>query len=109
MNQSEILITETTFCFSELKKNVTDNIEKKISGFEKKLADMPIVKTINNFLKTPEEMDEEFSSEMNTGKSMIKEYTGIFDTYGRLVDYKDGNSNTYSPDSTPSGFMEENY
>ena len=106
MNQSETLIAETTFSFSELKKTVTGAIEKQIFRFEKNRADL--VKTINNYLKTPEEMDAEFFLEMNANKLMKKEYTGIFDTYDRIIN-KDGNTNTYGPDDTPSGFMEENY
>lgn len=107
MNQSETLIAETTFSFSELKKNVTGVIEKQIFRLEKNRTDL--VKTINNYLKTPEEMDAEFFLEMNTNKLMIKEYAGIFDTYARIIKNKDGNTNTYGPDDTPSGFMEENY
>jgi hypothetical protein len=107
MNQSETLIAETTFSFSELKKNVTGVIENKTFRFERTRTDS--VKTINNYLKTPEEMDAEFCLEMNMNKLMMKEYAGIFDTYGRIIKNKDGNTNTYSPDDTPSGFMEENY
>ncbi len=107
MNQSEPLIAETTFSFSELKKNVTDTIEKKIFRFEKNCTNL--AKNINNYLKTPEEMDAEFSLEMNMNKLMSKEYTDVYDTYGRMIQSKDGNTNTYSPDDTHSGFMEENY
>jgi len=109
MNQTETLKSETTFSFSELRKKVVDLSEKKIFEFEKKLGDLSLVKTINNYLKTPEEMDAEFCLEMNTGKLMIQEHKDLSDTYGRLVEYKDDTSNTYSPDGTPSGFMEENY
>lgn len=108
MNQSETLIAETTFSFSDLKKNVTGAIEKQIFRFEKNRTDL--VKTINNYLKTPEEMDAEFCLEMNMNKLMMKEYTGIFDTYDRMIiKNMDGDTNTYGPDDTPSGFMEENY
>lgn len=107
MNQSETLIAETAFSFSELKKNVTGSIENKTFRFERTRTDS--VKTINNYLKTPEEMDAEFCLEINTNKLMIKEYANMFDTYGRIMKNKDGNTNSYSPDDTPSGFMEENY
>jgi hypothetical protein len=109
MNQTETLKKETTFSFSELRKKVVELSEKKIIGFEKKLGDLPIVKTINNYLKTPEEMDADFFLEMNATKLMFKEHPGTFDTYGRVIKNKDGNTNTYSPDDTHSGFMEENY
>ena len=107
MNQSETLIAETTFSFSDLKKNVTGVIEKQIFRFEKSRTEL--VKTINNYLKTPEEMDAEFFLEMNMNKLTTKEYTGIYDTYDRIIKNKDRNTNTYGPDDTPSGFMEENY
>src|SRR6185503_14644665 len=74
MNQSETLIAETTFSFSELKKNRTGFIENKTFRFERTRTDT--VKMINNYLKSPEEMDAEFCLEMNTNKLMIKEYTG---------------------------------
>jgi hypothetical protein len=109
MNQTETLEKETAFSFSELREKAADLSEKKIFGFEKTCANLTLEQTINNYLKTPEEMEAEFSLEMNATKSMIKDYTDIFDTYGRLVKKKDGHANTYSPDDTPSGFMEENY
>ena len=107
MNQSETLIAETTISFSEIKKNTTGIVEGKMFRFERTRTDS--VKMINNYLKTPEEMDAEFCLEMNTNKLVMKEYTGVSDTYGRILKNKDGNSNTYSPDDTHSGFMEENY
>jgi len=107
MNQSETLIAETAISFSEFKKNTTTVVENKTFRFERTRTDT--VKMINNYLKSPEEMDAEFCLEMNTNKLMIKEYTGIFDTYGTINKNKDGNINTYSPDDTHSGFMEENY
>jgi len=109
MNQTETVERETTFSFSELRKKSVDLSEKKIFGFEKTRSNLSLEQTINNYLKTPEEMEAEFTLEMNTSKLMIKEYTDIFDTYGRLAQNKDGHTNTYSPDDTSSGFMEENY
>lgn len=110
MNQTETLKREPTFSFSELRKKVIDPDlgEKKSFGFEKPRTNLSLEQTINNYLKTPEEMDAEFSLELNADIIMFKEHIGIFDTYGRIVKNKDGN-NTYNPDSTPSGFMEENY
>ena len=109
MNQTGTTKRETLFSFSELRKEVANSGEKKIFGFEKTRTDLSLEQTINNYLKTPAEMDAEFSLEMNTGKLMIREHTDSYDTYGRLVEYNEGNTNTYSPDNTPSGFMEENY
>lgn len=109
MNQSGTVKRKSRFTFSELRKKVVALSEKKIFGFEKTNPDLSVEQTINNYLKTPAEMDAEFSLEMNTGKLMVQEHTDLPDTYGKLVEYKDDTSNTYDPDSTPSGFMEENY
>lgn len=107
MNQSETLIAESSFSsFTGLTKTVTEIIERKKQRFEK--WDISPVKTINNYLKTPEEMDAEFCLEMNRNNKVNKEYAGIYGTYGTFV-HEDGNTNTYGSDGTPSGFMEENY
>lgn len=109
MNQTGTMKRKTRFSFAELRKEVANSGEKKIFGFEKTRTDLSLEQTINNYLKTSAEMDAEFSLEMNTGKLMIREHTDSYDTYGRVVEYKDGSNNTYSPDNTLSGFMEENY
>ena len=106
MNQSEALIAETTFSLSGLTKTATEVIENRTYRFEKNRS-YP-ARTINTFLKTPEEMDADFWLEMNRNRMMTKEYSDIHDTYG-MIRNGDGNTNTYSPDNTPSGFMEENY
>jgi hypothetical protein len=109
MNQTETLERKSPFSFSELRKKVARLREKKIFGFEKTSTNLSLEQTINNYLKTPAEMDAEFSLEMNTGKLMVQEHTDFPDTHGRLVEYKADTNNTYNPDNTPSGFMEENY
>ncbi|MGZ5219290.1 MAG: hypothetical protein ACXWWD_09570 [Chitinophagaceae bacterium] len=109
MEQTGTLKMETTFSFSELRKKVVDISEKKVFGFEKTRANLSLEQTINDYLKSPAEMDAEFSLAMHTGKLMIREHSDIFDTYGRLVEFRDGKNNTYCSDNTPSGFMEENY
>lgn len=109
MNQAETLERKSRFSFSELRKKVAGLREKKIFGFEKTSTNLSLEQTINNYLKTPAEMDAEFSLEMNTGKLLIQEQTDFPDTYGRLVEYKADTNNSYNPDSTPSGYMEENY
>ena len=109
MNQADTLNIEAAFSFSELNKNVAGISEKKIFRFEKNQANRPFVKPINNYLKTPEEMDAEFSLEMNANKSILKEHIDIFDTYGRIIKNTDILIYSYSTDDTHSGFMEENY
>jgi hypothetical protein len=107
MRPPEALIAETIRSFSGLTKSTTEVIERRPYRFEKSLS--YTAKTINNYLKTPEEMDAEFCLEMNTKRMMNKEYTSMYNTYRRMIENEDGNTNTYSPDDTPSGFMEENY
>lgn len=53
-------------------------------------------------------MDAEFTMEMNTAKLMTWRQVETHDKYSTIV-FKDENANTYTTDSTPSGFMEENY
>jgi hypothetical protein len=85
--------------------NATDN---RLFRYERNRPEMFLEKTINHYLKTSAEMDAEFSMEMNTAKLMTWRQVDTHDTYSTIV-FKDGHTNAYSPDVTPSGFMEENY
>ncbi len=107
MNQSETLIGETTLFFPENSKTETGFTERKAFGFENNRTQSMSI--INTHLKTLEEIEAEFLSEMNAKKSMLKDHNDMFDTYGRVNKDKDVNSNTYSPKSILSGYMEENY
>ncbi|MGZ8559735.1 MAG: hypothetical protein ACXWWC_15435 [Chitinophagaceae bacterium] len=100
MNQTDTLHFERPFSFAEIKKTVLNGNPYRIMRFDKNLET-----TINNYLKSPEEIDAEFTLEMNNSKTMFEEHDDHFDTYGRLIN----NSNAYNPDYTNSGFMEENY
>ena len=102
MNQTDTLHYKMPFSFAEIKKTVVNNTPYKMRVFDKNLGT-----TINNYLKTPEEIDAEFTLEMNTSKTMFVEHDDHFDTYGRLIN--NSNANAYSSDYTHSGFMEENY
>ena len=102
MNQTDTLHFEMPFSFAEIKKTVVNCNPYRIMRFDKNLET-----TINNYLKSPEEIDAEFTLEMNNSKTMFEEHDYHFDTYGRLIN--NSNSNAYNPDYTHSGFMEENY
>jgi hypothetical protein len=67
----------------------------------------PTVMEINNYLKTPEEMEAEFCFVINTRKAPYYEVDDSFDTYGRIRKKTDGYINM--PNLDLSGFMEENY
>jgi hypothetical protein len=66
------------------------------------------VMEINNYLKTPEEIEAEFCFVINTRKDPYCETDDSFDTYGRIRKKTDGYINMPNLEAL-SGFMEENY
>lgn len=102
MNQTDTLHYEMPFSFAEIKKKIINSTPPKLMRFDKSLGT-----SINNYLKSPEEIDAEFTLEMNNSKTMFVEHDDHFETYGRLID--NSNSNVHNPDYTHSGYMEENY
>ena len=80
--------------------NSADIFERKVAGFERNRPDPVFENDINNYLKTPAEMDADFRLEMGEHGLMVREW---------ILLKKDGHSNAYTPDDIPSGFMEENY
>jgi hypothetical protein len=101
MNTAESLYMEMTFPVEEIKQMVVNTNKDKNSHHEKGGI------SINNYLKTPEEIDAELSSEMNSRKETFAEHKFLMDSYG--ITFKNRSDNTYSSDNNPSGFMEENY
>lgn len=102
MNEVETLQVEMPFSFSEIRSFAVNTTQDKHSHFEKRS-----VTSINNYLKTPEEIDAELCLEMNSRKEAITEHKDLMDSYERI--FKNRSDNAYSPDNNPSGFMEENY
>jgi len=104
MNQIETLHVQIQmpFSFAEIKNTVVTNIQHKKLRFEKNPGT-----SINNYLKTSEEIDAEFTLEINNSKKIFTEHKDHPDTFGRILNIS--NSNAYNPDFTHSGFMEENY
>lgn len=108
MSQPEILMSETvSLSLSSFTSHVTEAITRKAFRFESRRY-WP-AKTVNNYLKTPEEMDAEFRLEASMNTVRKSDCTPIHDLYGKMMENEDGNTNTYGPDVTHSGFMEENY
>jgi hypothetical protein len=64
---------------------------------------------VNNYLKSPEEIEAEFCFVINSRKAAYQEADDSLDTYGRLKMKTDGYMNIHNLDETLSGFMEENY
>ena len=102
MNQTDTLHYEMPFSFAEFKKKVINSTPHKLMRFDKSLGT-----SINNYLKSPEEIDAEFTLEMNNSKTMFVEHDDHLETYGRLIN--NSSSNAYYPDYSHSGYMEENY
>lgn len=105
MKQTGTLNMEALYSLSEFN---TADIEREVFRFEKTGAAIQLEKTINDYLKTPEEMDAEFCMEITASKLMFKDRNDQLDTYKRILQ-REGNNNSYIPDDTRSGFMEENY
>jgi hypothetical protein len=102
MNKAETLQVEMPFSIAEIKPFVANTTQDKNIRFEKS----PGI-SINNYLKTPEEIDAELCLEMNSRKETFAKHKDLMDSYGRII--KNRSDNAYSPDNNPSGFMEENY
>jgi len=102
MNYTETLQVEMPFSLAERTPFVVDNkTDKSIRDENKQGA------SVNNYLKTPEEIEAEFCRAMNSNRAIFAEHKDLFDTYERFI--KNRSDNAYSPDNNPSGFMEENY
>jgi hypothetical protein len=79
MNTAESLYMEMTFPVEEIKQMVVNTNKDKNSHHEKGGI------SINNYLKTPEEIDAELSSEMNSRKETFAEHKFLMDSYGTGV------------------------
>lgn len=102
MNNSETLQMEMPVSFAEINPFAITTTQEKNTRLEK-----AYVNAINNYLKTPEEIDVELCLEMSNKNVAFAEYKDIIDPDGRI--FKNRSDNAYSPDNNPSGFMEENY
>ena len=102
MNTTESLLMEMPFSAEETDKILTnDRGGKNITPKNERTH------SINNYLKTPEEIDTELRQEMYNRRGIMNEHKFLMDTYERV--FKNRSDNAYSPDNNPSGFMEENY
>lgn len=101
MNQTDILTVETSFTLNQPKKPVIPGPRKKHYAFEKGAGN-----PINNYLKTPEEIEADFILETTAAQS-LPGYIDTLNTYEAL--FKKRNDNTENSDTLSSGFMEENY
>ena len=102
MNNTETIQMEMPVSFAEISTFAVTSTQDKNIRLEKK----PIA-PINNYLKTPEEIEAELCFEMNNKKAAFAKRNDLMDSYGRI--FKNRSDNAYSSDNNPSGFMEENY
>jgi hypothetical protein len=83
-------------------------IEKKKFEITKNNDPLPVMQQpVNNYLKTPEEMEADFCFVINSRRAF--ETDDSFDTYGRQIKRTDGYMNIQGLDKILSGSMEENY
>jgi hypothetical protein len=101
MKQAETLSMETAFSFSDL--TTIAALQHKSFNYSTTKTDLYLQNTINNYLKTPEEMDADFFLEMNSLKSHLRDQNKELDTIRQFLE----KHTTY--DTISSGFMEENY
>lgn len=107
MNQANPTIANTRFEQASMSGHLHRGFEKYPARF--KLADFQGDRAVNNYLKSPEEIEAEFCLEMNNSKLSYSNFSGRGEHFISMISYQDGQMNTYSPDIDPSGFMEENY
>ena len=106
MTQTHVIeVSENVFPFSSIENLSTILREEKPARIEKKnegVMELPV----NNYLKTPDEIEMEFRyginpRKLNLRKENLKSLTSITTTDGYL--------NIHDLDKALSGFMEENY
>ncbi len=93
---------EMPVSFVEISTFAVTTPQDKNIRLEKKPID-----PINNYLKTPEEIEAELCLEMNNKRAAFAKHNDLMDSYGRI--FRNRSDNAYGPDNNPSGFMEENY
>jgi hypothetical protein len=108
MNQEDNLRMEDQFSFSgtdDLSITIDENYLKIGRNNDPLRArEQPV----NNYLKTPEEMEADFCFVINSLRVFPKEDDSL-DGYGRLTKRTDGYMNIHGLDEILSGPMEENY
>lgn len=91
---------------SEIKETVVTFVNTQWNRLERNV-EKRVLNPINNYLKTPEEIEAEFSHQVNFQRVAIAaELTG---SLVQLIEHKDGYINIHDPEVMKQGFMEENY
>ena len=106
MNQENLQAAEKAFSFSDLKDSVVSFVSTQLNRLDKAM-DKQVLQPINNYLKTPEEIEADFSQQLNFQGMVVAVEKNS--SYTKLVEYKDGYINIHDPELINQGFMEENY
>lgn len=105
MNHENMLV-EKGFSFSDLKDSVVSFVNTQLDRLEKKVG-KNVLNPINNYLKTPEEIEADLSHQVNFQRvALVVEVNG---SSTNLIEHKDGYINIHDPEFLNKGFMEENY
>jgi hypothetical protein len=102
MNNTETMQVEMPVSFADISPFADTRRQDKPCRLENKT-----IAQINNYLKTPEEIEAELCLEMNSKKAALAAYNDLMDPYGII--FRNRSDNAYGPEQNPSGFMEENY
>jgi hypothetical protein len=97
---------EKGFSLCDLKDSVVSFVSTQFDIIEKKV-EKRIINPINNYLKTPEEIDADLIHQVNFQQMIISVEIGS--SYASLKEYTDGYNNIHDLGLINQGFMEENY
>jgi hypothetical protein len=110
MNEVKTSKVESMFSLSEIKNSAVSFIKESLIQIEKILPFKGITdrEPVDNYLKSPEEIEAEFSFVMNTRRTDFDGRNDRFESYGRTINNTDGYLNIMNSDQSTE-FMEENY
>ncbi|PZR26941.1 MAG: hypothetical protein DI535_12255 [Citrobacter freundii] len=91
---------------SEIKDTVVTFVNTQWNRLERNV-EKRVLNPVNNYLKTPEEIEAELSYQVNFQRAALT--SGLTGSFVQLVEYKDGYINIHDPEIMKQGFMEENY
>ncbi|MET0462175.1 MAG: hypothetical protein ABW007_03440 [Chitinophagaceae bacterium] len=98
--------SEKGFSLSDLKDSVTNFVHSQLDRLERNV-EQRILNPINNYLKTPEEIDADLTQQVSFQRVVVS--VEVDGSYAKLKEYKDGYNNIHDLGLINQEFMEENY
>jgi hypothetical protein len=97
--------------FSSLENLSVSTLEDNFFRITKKSNETPeaMELPVNNYLKTPEEIEREFQSGISSRKAVFQKRKDSLNNSGASIRKTGGYINIHNLDEALSGFMEENY